>query len=135
MKGMSRSDSEALNILAKALKASYVDPLDEIFRCVRQLPPEWRQKSTGELVRAMRDRLEMTQRQLALLAGVPHSKIAKIEKGQDIQLRTLRQVFAGFGCTLIILPFSPLSARQLWRRTDLLWEAGCIPRRRRYPRK
>ncbi|MBI5211278.1 MAG: helix-turn-helix transcriptional regulator [Elusimicrobia bacterium] len=77
----------------------------------------------------------MTQRQLAALAGLPHSKVAKIEGGQDVQLGTLRQLFAGYGCGLVIIPLSTSTAEELWHRTHALSDAGHIPRRRRYPRR
>jgi transcriptional regulator with XRE-family HTH domain len=91
--------------------------------------------SAADMVKWLRHRFDMTQRQLAALSGFPHAMIARIESGQDVRLSTLRQLFAGFGCELVVLPASPLGAEQLWRRTDALGCLRLIPRKRRWSRR
>lgn len=81
----------------------------------------------ADMVRRLRERFDLTQRQLALLAGLPHSKVAKIEAGQDVRLSTIYQLFAGLGCGLALLPVSRLGAEDLWRRTHDLCGEGQIP--------
>jgi len=57
------------------------------------------------LIRLLRVRLGMTQAQLAKRCGLPQSHIAKIEKGKgDIQLDTLRHIFAAMVCRLVVAP-------------------------------
>lgn len=124
------SDAKAAELLRQELSKPYRDIVAEVLEAGRRLPEQWRQTSMADLVEWMRRRFGLTQRQLALLAGLPHSKIAKIERGQDVQLSTLAQVFAGLGCELVIVPRSPLSAQRLWRRTADLASQGVIPRRR-----
>lgn len=129
------NDSQALKKLAELLKSAPEDPLEQVLRHGRSVPEYWRQQTLADMARRLRRRLDMTQRQVAALAGLPHSKVSKIEAGQDVQISTLCQLFAGFGCGLVILPLSRLSAEELWRRTHALCDDGHIRRRRRYPRK
>ena len=125
------SDGEATELLRRELSKPYRDTIAEVLVWARRLPPEWRESTLAELVEWLRRRFGMTQRQLAALARMPHSKIAKIEGGQDVQLSTLTKVFAGLGCKLVVVPQSLLSAEGLWKRTHRLADRGIIPRRRR----
>lgn len=111
------------------------DPLERVLAQNRALPPFLRQTSTAELVRWLRGRCDMTQRQLAALSGLPPSKIAKIEGGQDVRVSTLRQLFAGFGCGLVLLPLTHLGADGLFHRTQAVSSQVKIRTRRRYPRR
>ncbi len=129
------SDGEAAGRLAALLKSMPPDLVEQVIRKGRAVPEDWRRMSTAQMVRRLRGRFDMTQRQLAVLAGLPHSKIAKIEGGQNVRLSTLQQLFAGLGCGLLVLPVASLSAEGLWRRTRDFAAEGRIPRHRRYPRK
>lgn len=53
----------------------------------------------------MRDRLSMSQRQLAKLAGIAQSTVTRIEN-EDIKpnQNTLRKIFSAMGCDLALLP-------------------------------
>lgn len=129
------SDAQAAERLSALLRGRYTDFVEQVLKKGRAVPQEWSAMSVGQMSRRLRLRFDMTQRQLAVLAGLPHSKVAKIERGQDVRLSTLRQLFAGFGCALLLVPVSPLSADKLRRRTRDLAEQGRIPPHRRYPRK
>lgn len=128
-------DAAAASQLAALLKTLPADTVDEVLKLGRAAPERWRRLRVADMVRHLRERFDLTQRQLALLAGLPHSKVAKIEAGQDVRLSTIYQLFAGLGCGLALLPVSRLGAEDLWRRTHDLCGAGQIPRRRRYPRR
>jgi predicted DNA-binding mobile mystery protein A len=55
-------------------------------------------------VRAIRDALGMTTRQLAGRIGVDQSRISKLERAEiddSVTLKTLRQAAEGLGCTLV----------------------------------
>lgn len=60
---------------------------------------------SGAIVRLVRLGLGMTQRQLAKRAGMPHSTIVRIEKG-DVRPNedTLRKIFAAMECDLAFIP-------------------------------
>ncbi|MFA5138232.1 MAG: helix-turn-helix transcriptional regulator [Elusimicrobiota bacterium] len=129
------TDAEALVRLKELLKSLPPDVIEQVLKVGRTVPEDWVKLSTAGMVKRLRRRFDMTQRQLGGLSGLPHSKVAKVEKGQDVRMSTLRQLFAGFGCGLLILPVCCLDAEDLWRRTDLMAEKGYVPRHRRYPRK
>jgi len=78
--------------------------IDQILSGGKRIPLEWQQEPRI-LVRLMRKRLKMTQKQLAKRAGVPQSNIANIESGHsEATLRTLQKLFAAMGCSLSLLP-------------------------------
>jgi len=55
------------------------------------------------LIRLTRNRLGMTQKQLAVRCAMPQSHIAKIESGKaDLQIRTLRRICRALCCKLVI---------------------------------
>lgn len=107
------------------------DVIDLVLRHANELPEEWSRLETRYQVRWLRFRLGMTQRQLALLSGLPHSTIARVELGRDITVRALSQLFAGLGCGLAVVPVCRLNADALRRRTWDLEDMAVIPRHRR----
>jgi hypothetical protein len=129
------SDAEALERLKDMIKTMPPDLVDQVIRHGRSAPGEWRAMTAADMVKRLRHRFDMTQRQLAALSGLPHAMIARIEHGQDIRLSTLYRLFAGFGCGLVLLPVSRLSAEGLWRRTHDLAGLRFIPRKRRWSRR
>jgi predicted DNA-binding mobile mystery protein A len=57
------------------------------------------------LILLTRARLGMTQAQLAKRCGLTQSHIANIENGKvDVQLSTLRRIFAALECRLVVAP-------------------------------
>lgn len=129
------SDAEVLERLKAALETMPPDLVEQVIQHARRTPGEWRAMTAAGMVRRLRHRFDMTQRQLAALSGFPHAMIARIEQGQDIRLSTLRQLFAGFGCGLVLLPVSALDAEALWRRPHNLGGMRLIPRKRRWSRR
>lgn len=66
------------------------------------------------LVRLIRKRLHMTQKNLADRIGVPQSFISKVESGQvEPTLKTLKKIFNGFFCDFVILPVPKCSFDEL----------------------
>lgn len=120
-------DAAAASQLSALLKTLPSDVVDDVLKLGRAAPTRWRGFSVADMIRRLRGRFDLTQRQLAILAGLPHSKVVKIEAGQDVRLSTLYQLFAGFGCGLALLPVSRLDAEDLWRRFHDLCGKGLIP--------
>ncbi len=59
----------------------------------------------ASIIRLLRKRLHMTQKQLATRSGVPQSFISKLESGiQEPTLKTLRKLFKVLSCDLVIIP-------------------------------
>ncbi|MBI3548530.1 MAG: hypothetical protein HY078_05705 [Elusimicrobia bacterium] len=60
----------------------------------------------GRLVLRLRRGLQLSQRRLSELSGVPRSLIIRTEAGRDIQISSLRRLLKGMGCGLAVLPVS-----------------------------
>lgn len=69
------------------------------------------------LILLTRVRLGMTQAQLAKRCGLTQSHIANIENGKvDVQLSTLRRIFAALDCRLVLAPQPVGDLEELVRR-------------------
>jgi transcriptional regulator with XRE-family HTH domain len=61
--------------------------------------------SAGALILLLRQSLQMNQRQLAQRAGVPHSTISRIERGEmHPNEDTLHKIFAAMECDIAFVP-------------------------------
>lgn len=96
------------------MKKKYWNVTDEM--ALARLRTESRDLSTtlshADWIRVLRNYLRMTQQELAKRVHVPQSHLAKIESGKiDPQVETLRKIFKGLSCDLVIepLPQKPLS--------------------------
>lgn len=68
--------------------------------------------SHTDWIKVLRNYLRMTQAELAERAHIPQSHLAQIEAGKiDLQVGTLKRIFEGLSCDLVIqpLPRKPLS--------------------------
>jgi transcriptional regulator with XRE-family HTH domain len=69
----------------------------------RQAPR--RSLPAGQLVRAIRATLEMSQRQLARRTGLPQAHIARLERGAcDMTIGTLERLLDALSCDLVLVP-------------------------------
>ncbi|PCI31897.1 MAG: hypothetical protein COB53_12785 [Elusimicrobia bacterium] len=130
------SDLEAIQKMEQLLETDpfEYDVVEQALRAGSAATEKWRGLNPGEAALALRNRVDLTQRQLAALSGLPRSKIALIEAGQDVRLSTMRKYFMGCGCELLLLPRGPASALAMKNRMINLEREGVIERRRRYPR-
>ena len=77
--------------------------LNSLFVYGRRAPR--RSLSAGQLVRAIRAKLQMSQRQLARRTGVPQAHIARLERGRcDMTISTLGRLLDALACDLILVP-------------------------------
>jgi len=61
----------------------------------------------AEVIRLLRKRFCMTQKQLAKRAGMPQSYISKMESGElEPTLKTIKKIFEVFSSDVIILPIA-----------------------------
>jgi transcriptional regulator with XRE-family HTH domain len=58
----------------------------------------------GVYVRAVRSALRMRQQDVSDRSGVPQAHIARIEKGKNVRIDTLRRVFEAMFCDMLVLP-------------------------------
>lgn len=78
--------------------------IDSLLRSGKGLSHEFIHHSLHDLLRLLRKRLRMTQKQLAKRIGIPQSYIAKIEAGKSKpSLETWEKLFRSLHCSLAIL--------------------------------
>lgn len=79
--------------------------LSRFIEWATQAPEGAADYAAQSLILLTRVRLGMTQAQLAKRCGLTQSHIANIENGKvDVQLSTLRRIFAALDCRLVLAP-------------------------------
>lgn len=79
--------------------------LDGIFLCSEDIRRKMQGIPVSTLIRLLRKRLHMTQKNLAARAGVSQSFVAKIESGhRNFDLQTLKKMFSALFCELFLVP-------------------------------
>lgn len=81
--------------------------LDDIALSRLQIPAsiEDSNRTPGDWIRILRNRLRMTQAELAKRAHITQPNLAAIESGKvDLQVSTLRRIYQGLWCDLSIEP-------------------------------
>ncbi len=78
--------------------------IDTVLKAGKGLPKEVLFQEARVLIRSLRKRLRMTQKQLAKRIGLPQSYIAKLESGKTSpSLNTLEKIFRNLGCSLSLI--------------------------------
>ena len=89
----------------KQLRLTTENTLKRITKYAAKAPEGLETLSYSALIRMIRDKLFMTQAQLAKRAGVPQSHIAKIEIGKmHPRLDTLEKILKALHCNLLLVP-------------------------------
>lgn len=79
--------------------------IDKVLEAGTKLPKEAVALSPKVIIRSLRKRLRMTQKQLAKRVGLPQSYIAKVESGNtNPSSETLEKIFRALNCHLALLP-------------------------------
>lgn len=79
--------------------------IQEIAQAAAKLKVVARGLNIGHLIKAVRQQLGMSQKVLALRAGLPQSTVSRIEQGQrDASLSTLTKILEALSCDLAIVP-------------------------------
>lgn len=68
----------------------------------------------GEIVRENRLRQHLTQEELGKRIGVKKSQVSKLERGEDMSLRSMRRVFRALGITTATLDLGDAGKVTLW---------------------
>ena len=91
--------------MRSTLKLTAESMLGKVTRYASKAPAGLEAISSASLIKLLREKLFMTQAQLAKRAGVPQSHIAKIEKGMlKPRLDTLQKIIKALYCDLLIVP-------------------------------
>lgn len=68
----------------------------------------------GEIVKENRLRQHLTQEELGKRIGVKKSQVSKLERGEDMSLRSMRRVFRALGVTTATLDLGEAGKVTLW---------------------
>ena len=68
----------------------------------------------GEIVNENRLRQNLTQEELGKRIGVKKSQVSKLERGEDMSLRSMRRVFRALGVTTATLDLGEAGKVTLW---------------------
>lgn len=68
----------------------------------------------GEIVKENRIRQHLTQEELGKRIGVKKSQVSKLERGEDMSLRSMRRVFRALGITTATLDLGDAGKVTLW---------------------
>jgi DNA-binding XRE family transcriptional regulator len=98
---MSLTDGERLKLLRDFAD---VAAGDEFLRLIALAPEVWRTKPHQFHLWLARKRDGLTQRQLAEKAGVHQSLVARVERGRDVRLSTMRRLYQTLGYHMLIVP-------------------------------
>ncbi len=100
------------------MRQKFITVLDDIaLSGLRMRPPKDKSKpTTGDWIRLLRNRLRMTQVELAHRAHITQPNLAAIESGKvDPQVGTLQRIYEGLGCELNLEPLLHKSLEELMR--------------------
>ena len=87
-----------------------------------------RGREPGEMLRWLRRGLQLSQADLAEQAGLARTLVTRVERGGNVELATVRRLFATLGCSFVVLPASEAMAARFRalarrsRRRDREWE-------------
>lgn len=100
------------------MRQKFITVLDDtaLSRLTVQSSREKSKLTTGDWIRLLRNRLRMTQAELAHRAHITQPNLAAIESGKvDPQVGTLRRIYEGLGCELNLEPLLHKSLEELTR--------------------
>lgn len=71
----------------------------------------------GGLVKTIRQQLGMSQKFLAMRAGIPQSTVSRIEQGQsDANMSTINKIFNALSCEVLITPILKETVDEIRRK-------------------
>ena len=100
------------------MKHKFITVLDDIALSglTMRSPKDKSKLTTGDWIRLLRNRLRMTQVELAHRAHITQPNLAAIESGKvDPQVGTLQRIYEGLGCELNLEPLLHKSLEELTR--------------------
>lgn len=76
----------------------------EFLRLIEQAPHPWRTRPAHFHLWLARKLAGLTQKQLAERAGVAQAFVARIERGRDVRISTMRRLYEALGYRMVIVP-------------------------------
>ena len=98
---------------------------DKFLELIEKAPPVWRERPAHFHLWLGRKLARLTQAELAARAGVQQSLVARVERGRDVRLSTMRRLYQALGYRMLIVPlkmsshtFSSPARRQKCMKED-----------------
>lgn len=85
---------------------------DEFLRLIEKAPEVWRTRPAHFHLWLARKLARLTQRQLAAISGIDQSFIARVERGRDVRLSTMRRLYAALGYRMLSVPLRMRSQKR-----------------------
>lgn len=80
------------------------DPFEALLKWGRRVPEPFGEWTPGRSFLAIRSRLNFTQEEVGLLAGITQSQVSRVEGDGDARISTWRRLYAAMGFELLLLP-------------------------------
>ena len=77
---------------------------DEFLRLIEKAPAVWRERPAHFHLWLARKHAGLTQSELAVRAGVQQSLVARVERGRDVRLSTMRRLYEALGYRVLLVP-------------------------------
>lgn len=90
---------------------------DEFLELIEKAPEVWRQEPAHFHVWLARKRAGLTQAELAGRAKMQQSLVARVERGRDARISTMRRLYEALGYRMLILPLKSVGAKKMPSRT------------------
>lgn len=92
--------------IAETLRKDFEDVAagDEFLRLIELAPEVWRKRPAHFHLWLARKLARLTQEELARRAGVQQSLIARVERGRDVRLSTMRRLYEALGYRVLLVP-------------------------------
>lgn len=98
------------------MKRNRLTIIDDIALSKLETKSSCSDRSHGEWIRTLRGYLRMTQRELAHRVNISQPHLVAIESGKiDPQISTLRRIYAGLSCDLVVEPRPRKPLKELLR--------------------
>lgn len=97
--------------IAKKLRRDFeeVSAGHEFLRLIEKAPPVWRERPAHFHLWLARKLARLTQTELAAKAGMQQSLVARIERGRDARLSTMRRLYHALGYRMLLVPLKMTS--------------------------
>jgi DNA-binding XRE family transcriptional regulator len=87
---------------------------DEFLRLIELTPEVWRKRPHHFHLWLARKLAGLTQKELARRAGVNQSLVARVERGRDVRLTTMKKLYEALGYRMLILPLKAREGSMPW---------------------
>ena len=125
----------AVELLTRIKNEMGPEPLELMLETAGEAAPALKQWPPERVFQYIRCRLEFTQSELALKAGLTQSQVSRIESGADCLFSTWLRAYAAMGFELRLMPASDMKLEELAKCAEAGRPHGHWLRQRARPRR